>query len=129
MFFEYSKYESLIFKSSITIEIKPLPIYQGKNLALYIKNNNSTAHDSFDFSNFNQNFIILSTGKRSSVSIINGNMITKTDWIINLLPKKIGKFIIPALQFGQEKSPSRIIYVLALPAADLTDTQSTTEQT
>lgn len=57
-----------------------------------------------DFSPLEQDFEILSRDKQNQVSFINGNLMSYTEWRLQLWPQKKGALIIPPLTFKGEKT-------------------------
>ncbi len=57
-----------------------------------------------DFSALRGDFDILGTGKSTHVSIINGRMDARTEWVVNLAPRRRGELTIPPVPVGSEKT-------------------------
>lgn len=58
-----------------------------------------------DFSPLAIYFDILSKNQSSNMSIVNGNFSRKTVWTLVLLAKQAGTYALPAIEFGNDKSP------------------------
>lgn len=65
-----------------------------------------------DFSLLDHDFRIIGTGKSTSVSVINGHMTSKLEWIVTLQPKRAGRFLIPSFAFGKDKNETQHITIL-----------------
>jgi hypothetical protein len=72
---------------------------------------NSATSGNIDISPLQQDFEILDQYKQSSVRIINGNMTQATTWTYNLVAKRSGKIIIPAISIGSDATKPREITV------------------
>ena len=55
-----------------------------------------------DFSVLRGDFDILGTGKSTHVSITNGRMDARTEWVVNLAPRRRGELTIPPVPIGSE---------------------------
>lgn len=71
-----------------------------------------------DFSALRQDFDILNQQQSSNVSIVNGSFSRKQQWQLHLMPKRVGQFVIPAVQFGPQQSEAiRVDVVTVQPDA------------
>jgi len=62
-----------------------------------------------DFSALQKHFMLLDNSRNNSISIIKGDYKRSVKWVLQLMPKQIGEYIIPAIGFGDESSkPFRI---------------------
>lgn len=66
-----------------------------------------------NFTPLRQDFDILSTGQSSSTKIINGKIESSKQWVLDVLAKRHGQLVIPAIQFGKEHSQPMTIQVHA----------------
>ena len=57
-----------------------------------------------DFSGLRQYFEILNQSQSNSISIVNGDYQRSVQWVLQVMPKQVGNFIIPAIPFGNEKT-------------------------
>lgn len=64
-----------------------------------------------DFSPLNKDFQILSRNSKSSMSIVNGKISTSKKWQLTALARRAGKLIIPAINFGKDRSQASFINV------------------
>jgi hypothetical protein len=60
--------------------------------------------DQPDFSALASNFDILATSKNTSISIQNGRMQRSTSWQLEVLPRREGNLLIPAITIGNEQT-------------------------
>lgn len=101
----------LIFLFSITfasihVTVEPEKISLQDNFRLIFTSEGESSNQVPDFSSLETHFVILGTGKSTSVSIINNKYNVKTEWILNLQAKQKGTFTIPSINFGNETSRS-----------------------
>lgn len=64
-----------------------------------------------DFTPLEKDFEIISTAKRSSVSIVNGAVEAKTQWRVSIQAKRAGKFSLPPIRFGNESSKEQALTI------------------
>ncbi len=64
-----------------------------------------------DLSVLRGDFDILGTGKSTHVSITNGRMDARTEWVVNLAPRRRGELTIPPLPIGSEATAPITIQV------------------
>lgn len=87
----------------INTRVEPNPIILNESFKVIF-----TATQSPDASpNFRvleQDFKILDQSQNSSISIINGNYSKSIQWIVQLIAKRSGEIIIPAISFGADSS-------------------------
>jgi hypothetical protein len=57
-----------------------------------------------DFSPLQRHFTILGMNRGSSFSLIDGNYRRSIEWTLQLMPKQVGEFVIPAIRIEQERS-------------------------
>ena len=57
-----------------------------------------------DFSPLEKDFEILNQNQQSSSSWINGRSTQSVQWVLNLMAKQVGKFLIPPVPFGKDSS-------------------------
>ena len=57
-----------------------------------------------DFSPLEKDFEILNQNQQSSSSWINGRSTQSVQWVLNLMAKQAGKFLIPPIPFGKDSS-------------------------
>lgn len=70
-----------------------------------------TVDDEPDFSPLEKDFEILNRSKSSSMQIVNGNISRSTVWRLNLIAKTTGTIVIPAINFGADRSPVRRVTI------------------
>lgn len=89
-------------------------IYEGDPVTLTITSDDRKAGEP-DLSPLNKDFKVLGNSTSSQVSIINGRRSDKTSWSVQLEPRQLGKFRIPPLQVGNEKTRALDLEVTELP--------------
>ena len=90
-------------------------VYTGDPVTLTIEAKGNSSGKP-DLSVLQQDFQVLGTSTGSSTTIINGNRSSKKSWTVNLIPKQMGKIIIPAISVGNEKTASLELQVTDIPA-------------
>ena len=60
--------------------------------------------DQPDLSPLQQDFEVLRTNRSSSIQVINGSMSSRTQTIVTLAPKRVGKLTIPAIEWAGDMS-------------------------
>ena len=74
-----------------------------------------------DFSSLQQHFIILNNSYSTGFSFINGDYQRNVKYSLQLMPKQVGEFMIPAIRFDQERSKPFSISVKASSSPDSQD--------
>lgn len=93
---------------SIQVDRHPIPLNESFRL---IFETEDSVDGSPDFQPLEQDFEILGKQQSSNLQLINGKRTLKTIWTLTLLAKKSGPHTIPAIAFGDDYSPERIIVV------------------
>jgi hypothetical protein len=57
-----------------------------------------------DFSGLEPYFMVLNRSQSNSISIINGDYQRNIKWVLQVMPKQVGDFVIPAIAFGSDKT-------------------------
>jgi hypothetical protein len=70
-----------------------------------------------DFSPLQHHFVILNRHQSSSISIINGDYQRSVKWTVQLMPKQVGKIMVPAIKIGDEKTKPVELNVVAASQA------------
>ncbi len=73
--------------------------------------------DEPDFSPIEKDFSIVSKQRRRNISINNGSKISTQEWIVEVMARRDGVLIIPAINFGKDKSPETKVLVRNIPAS------------
>ena len=85
--------------ASVEVKITTKKIIQGKPFVLVITDDNYSQVVP-NIAPLQQDFFILGTEQRASVSVVNNTMHSQTQWIIHLEAKKSGKLTIPSLHIS-----------------------------
>ncbi len=101
----------------ITAVVDRNPIPVGESFRFILEANGSVDEDP-DFTELHNKFRVLSTSQSSNLSFINGSMTKTKTWIMVLIADKPGSFIIPEINFGQDKSDA-----IAITVSDTVTTQ------
>jgi BatD DUF11 like domain len=89
---------SQVYAAALTATVDRNQLGAGETLELRVKYDAQTSTDP-DFSALTQNFDVLSKHQQNQFSFINGSSVSYTEWRLQLLPKKTGQVLIPALSF------------------------------
>ena len=95
------------------------PVHANESFQLFFDSDETPDGDP-DFSPLTQFFAVLNTSQSNSISIINGDYKRSIKWTLQVMAKQAGDFVIPAIQFGDDKTEP---YPITVKPA----TQSTTE--
>ncbi len=97
-----------VANAAIEVSIDRNPVHVNESFQLFFDADESPDEDP-DFSPLQQHFVILNTSQNSSISVINGDYQRSIKWTLQLMPKQVGGAIIPAINFGDDKTkPFRI---------------------
>lgn len=88
--------------------------YQGDLITLKIESNKSQKEEP-NLTTLEQNFDLKGTSANSQISIVNGKRSYKKIWNIELQAKATGKFTIPEIQVGKDKTEAIEISINKLP--------------
>ncbi len=92
-----------LLQAKVTISVDRNPVRVNESFQLYFEADVSVDGDP-DFSPLQQHFQILNRSRSSNISIINGKYQRSLKWTLQVMPKQEGDFILPAIEFGSEKS-------------------------
>jgi hypothetical protein len=111
----------LIFISSVaiaavdvTVDRNPVQVNESFQLVFEA---DETPDTEPDFSPLQHHFVILNRHQSSSISIINGDYQRSVKWTVQLMPKQVGKIMVPAIKIGNEKSSPIELTVVAASQA------------
>ena len=85
----------------VSIDRNPVQVNESFQLVFSLDQSPDTEPD---FSSLQQHFLILNNSRSSSISIINGEYQRSVRYTLQLMPKQIGEYMIPAIRFDQERS-------------------------
>lgn len=97
------------------------PVRVGESFSLTFVSEENPDGDP-DFSPLEQDFEILGQSQNSQVSIVDGKMTRKQEWVLTLMPKRAGTIPIPSVAFGADRSQAAAL--VALDAAIPTPAQN-----
>lgn len=89
---------SPVYAEALTATVDRHQLGAGETLELRVKYDAQTSTDP-DFSVLTQDFEVLSKHQQNQFSFINGRSVSYTEWRLQLLPKKTGQILLPALNF------------------------------
>jgi hypothetical protein len=94
---------SNLLYAKVTVSADRNPVRVNESFQLYFETDESIDVDP-DFSPLQQHFQILNRSQSNNISIINGKYQRNLKWTLQVMPKQEGDFVLPAIQFGNEKS-------------------------
>ncbi len=89
--------------AEVEVSIDRNPVQVNESFQLVFTLDQSPDHDP-DFSSLQQHFQILGNNRSSSISIINGEYRRNVKYSLQMMPKQVGDFMIPAIRFDNERS-------------------------
>lgn len=95
---------------NLTVQVNTNTVVEGDSFQLVISTDGRGGEP--DLSPLQKDFTILGRSQSSNISIINGNMSKKLQWIVTLSPKHQGELDIPAIHVGNEHSKAFTIQVV-----------------
>ena len=98
-------FSTVLQAANITVTTSRNPVALDDSFHL-IYEADSSVDDDPDFSTIGKNFDILSSSQSTNMRSINGSWSLKKTWNLSVIAKDIGKFIIPAINFGSDISPA-----------------------
>ena len=96
----------------ISVSVDRNPVAVDESFQILFESNESVDDDP-DFSPLARDFTILSTGRSSNTSIVNGKVTRSSQWILTVMAKKTGTLSIPAVRFGKDRSQPGTVSVMA----------------
>lgn len=72
--------------------------------------------DEPDFTPLEKDFSIINTLKRRDFSMMNGKITNNIEWLVEVMPRRDGTLIIPAISFGSDVSPESKVVVKNVPS-------------
>lgn len=99
----------LTYAARITVDIDRTILEEGESFNVEFSSDGSVDGEP-DFTVLDKDFRFLSQSQSSNIQFINGRMSSQKQWQLILMPKKTGKVVIPAINFGKDKSkPTAVI--------------------
>ena len=74
-----------------------------------------------DFSGLEQYFVVLNKSQSNNITIINGEYRRNIKWVLQVMPKQVGNFSIPAISFDSDKTKPFQISVKSANQAEVGD--------
>lgn len=102
-------------QAAVTARVDRSVVSEQETLRLVLESSGQQVQGEPDLSVLRQDFDILGSGKSSHVSIVNGRVDARTQWMVSLAPKRPGRVVIPPIRVGNETSSSLTIEVKAAP--------------
>ena len=90
-------------EAEISVSIDRNPVRVNESFQLYFEADSSVDGEP-NFSLLPQQFTLLNSSQTSSISIVNGDYRRSIKWTLQVMPDQAGEFIVPAIQFGNQKT-------------------------
>ena len=103
-------FSSASYAVNITVRTSQNPVALDDTFHLVYEADSSVDGDP-NFDPLTKNFDILNSSQSTNMRLINGNYSLKKTWDLVLSAKDIGKFTLPSIAFGKDRSPSILITV------------------
>jgi hypothetical protein len=97
--------------AAVNTELQPSTISLGESFHLIITLTETQRHEMPNLLPLESAFIINATEHSVSTSLINGQVNSRDQWIIELTPKSAGKLAVPSIQVGKQQSAPMAITV------------------
>lgn len=107
---------SLTARAQVELEVRPDPAVLNQSVELRFRVP-AAVEEAPDFSPLAALFDIVKTSSQSSQFALNGRVEQSTTYVLEVMPKRSGKVIIPALTFGGARSPARQLDIREEPLA------------
>ncbi|NOR70267.1 MAG: protein BatD, partial [Methylomarinum sp.] len=101
LIFLISSQTALATEIKVTVDRNPISINESVQLTFTAS---TSPDDDPDFSPLEKDFNILNQSKQSKSSWINGESSKTIQWVLNIMPKKVGDLLIPVIAFGDDHS-------------------------
>ena len=102
---------SQLLQAEVTVRVDRNPVVVDESFQLIFKSDQKINTEP-DFSRLNNNFTVLSSGRRSNTQINNGKVIRSQEWILTVVANKTGVIGIPPIRIGKEVSKPYSIKVV-----------------
>lgn len=109
---------ALAAEIEVTTDRNPVNLYESFQIIFSV---NGEPDGDPDFAPLEQDFDILSQGRSSNISVINGRYRKTNDWTLTVMAKRAGELIIPVISFGRDLSPSAFVIVKETPLSNAPD--------
>ncbi|MEE8365436.1 MAG: BatD family protein [Gammaproteobacteria bacterium] len=94
---------SHLAKAEITVTIDRKPVHVNESFQLFFEADQKPDRNP-DFSPLQKDFVLFNSSQSNSISIINGDYRRSIKWTLQLMPKRVGEVIVPAIHFGKDRS-------------------------
>lgn len=116
---------NITYADTLDTKLSRDQIALGETVTVSFNLNSSSTDRPPDFSPFEKDFRILGTNYGTAINVLNGVTQAQTFWQVTLEPKRAGELLIPEINFGNVKSPSRKLLVKEASAVIQSDQQNT----
>jgi len=96
---------TIVQAANITVTASRNPVTLDSSFHL-IYEADSSVDDDPDFSPVYKGFDVLSSSQSTNMRSVNGNWSLKKSWDLTVMAKDVGRFTIPAINFGKDISPA-----------------------
>lgn len=104
---------SVCAMANVQVHVEPSQVSMSDTFRLTLTQDNSQNGGVPDLTLLQQDFVIVSTERHMSYTVINGQAQASSEWVISLRALKTGILTIPAIKFGLEQSNPITINVVA----------------
>lgn len=99
--------------TKVTASVDKNPVMVKESLILTVMADDSLSTEAFDTSALQADFIVLGTSVSSQTSMVNLSTSYTTKWTTQLIPRKVGKVVIPAFSVAGQQSAAINLTVVA----------------
>ncbi|NOQ65459.1 MAG: protein BatD [Methyloprofundus sp.] len=103
VFFIFTLISSSLFAAQISVSLDRNPVSLNESLQLTFTAT-SDPDSAPDFSALEKDFTIVNQSQQQSTQIVNGDYSQSIQWVLNVMAKRTGKLVIPAINFGRDSS-------------------------
>lgn len=96
---------SLAVHASISVEVKPKKVAMGETFSFVITADDANFSGQPNLASLKKAFHITGTQQSINYTVLNGKTRALHQWVIMLMPKKLGKQKIPAIKIGSHLTP------------------------
>jgi len=104
VFFVLNSITTILFAIEISVSTDRNPVHLNESVQITFTANAEPSADP-DFSPLEKDFTILNQSQQQSTQIINWKKTASYQWILNIMAKRTGNLVIPAINFGKDSSP------------------------
>jgi hypothetical protein len=104
-------------RAAVNASLDRSTVYSGDTVTLSIETSGDDQGQRPDLAPLKKDFDILGTSSSQQIQIINGQRSDRSQWLIELAPRRTGALTVPALQVGSNRSQALDLQVSEPPVA------------